>query len=65
MMFNCPAGGSSPVFAWSMIRGFYYPYPGYWPGIKKDRFMNRTEFIQEYLDRGFSLIPLKNNSKVP
>ncbi|GAH22794.1 unnamed protein product, partial [marine sediment metagenome] len=27
--------------------------------------MNRTEFIQKYLDRGFSLIPLKNNSKVP
>ena len=27
--------------------------------------MNRTKFIQEYLDRGFSLIPLKNNSKVP
>lgn len=20
-----------------MIRGFYYPYPDYWPGIKKDR----------------------------
>ncbi|MBA7579094.1 hypothetical protein ES708_20961 [subsurface metagenome] len=27
--------------------------------------MNRTEFIQEYLDKDFSLIPLKNNSKVP
>jgi len=27
--------------------------------------VNRTEFIQEYLDRGFSIIPLKNNSKVP
>ncbi|GAI61201.1 unnamed protein product [marine sediment metagenome] len=27
--------------------------------------MNRTEFIQKYLDKGFSLIPLKNNSKVP
>jgi len=27
--------------------------------------MDRTKFIQEYLDRGFSLIPLKNNSKVP
>lgn len=27
--------------------------------------MNRTKFIQEYLDRGFSLIPLKNNSKLP
>jgi len=25
--------------------------------------MNRTKFIQEYLDRGFSLIPLKNNGK--
>ena len=25
--------------------------------------MNRTEFIQEYLNRGFSLIPLKNNGK--
>ncbi|MBA7480866.1 hypothetical protein ES707_16329 [subsurface metagenome] len=27
--------------------------------------MNRTKFIQEYLDRGYSLIPLKNNSKIP
>jgi len=27
--------------------------------------MNRTKFIQEYLDRDFSIIPLKNNSKVP
>ncbi|MBA7517348.1 hypothetical protein ES705_09401 [subsurface metagenome] len=27
--------------------------------------MHRTEFIQGYLDKGFSLIPLKNNSKVP
>ena len=25
--------------------------------------MNRTKFIQEYLDKGFSLIPLKNNGK--
>jgi len=27
--------------------------------------MNRTKFIQEYLDKGYSLIPLKNNSKIP
>ncbi len=27
--------------------------------------MDKKEFIQEYLNRGFSLIPLKNNSKVP
>ncbi|MBA7580420.1 hypothetical protein ES708_22311 [subsurface metagenome] len=27
--------------------------------------MKKKEFIQEYLNRGFSLIPLKNNSKVP
>ena len=27
--------------------------------------MNKKKFIQEYLNRGFSLIPLKNNSKVP
>ncbi|GAI63483.1 unnamed protein product [marine sediment metagenome] len=25
--------------------------------------MNRTKFIQEYLGRGYSLIPLKNNGK--
>ena len=27
--------------------------------------ISRTEYIQQYLDRGFSLIPLVNNSKVP
>ncbi len=27
--------------------------------------MKKTKFIQEYFNRGFSLIPLKNNSKVP
>jgi len=27
--------------------------------------MNRTKFIQEYLDKGYNLIPLKNNSKIP
>jgi len=46
-----------------MIRDFTILCPDHWPGVKKDRAMNRTKFIQEYLDGGFSLIPLKNNGK--